>query len=136
MIDSPERGVREVLQRSIAAWAAGDAEAFAALYARDATVVLTRGVNLKGRDEIRTFVARDFAGRLKGATAIDDVESIRIIGAHTAVVVSLSSFLLPGEREPSAERLRRATCTFTRDGGTWLIQAYANTPLPASQPFI
>jgi uncharacterized protein (TIGR02246 family) len=129
MIDSPERGVREVLQRSMTAFSAGDAEGFAALYARDATVVLTLGV-LKGRDEIRAFVAREFAGRLKGATASDDVESIRFVAADTAVAVSLSNFLLPGESEAPAERLRRATCTFTREDGTWVIQAYANTPLP------
>ena len=72
---------------------------------------------------------REFSGRLKGAIATDDVENIRFIGERSAVVISLSGFLLPGESEVPAERLRRATCVLTKEGGTWLIYAYTNTPV-------
>jgi uncharacterized protein (TIGR02246 family) len=121
--------VRDILERSVLAWANNDGAAFADLYSVDATVVLTRGVYLRGRDEIRASVIRDFAGRLKGASAIDELESMRIINDSAAIVVTLSAFRLPDEAEIPAERWRRATWVLARASGTWLIEAYSNTPV-------
>ena len=60
--------VRAVLDGLYAAWAVGDAEAFIAPYASDATVVLP-GSYLAGRDEIRAAMTDAFAEPLNGSRA-------------------------------------------------------------------
>ncbi|HKD99351.1 MAG TPA: SgcJ/EcaC family oxidoreductase [Micromonosporaceae bacterium] len=119
-----DQAVRDVLAATVAAWSANDAHAFAELYAADATVVLP-GVFLRGREELRTFMAAGFAGPRKGTRSVDVQESVRIVG-DAAVVVSRSGVLLPGEQEVPPERLRRATWTLAKHDGWWLVEAYHN----------
>jgi uncharacterized protein (TIGR02246 family) len=117
--------VRDVIRGTVAAWSANDADAFAALYTTDATVVLQGGTFLRGRDEIRTFMEAGFAGRLRGTRGCDEQVSLRVIG-DAAVVVSMSGFLLPGEDTLAPERVRRATWTLARQESGWLVEAYHN----------
>jgi uncharacterized protein (TIGR02246 family) len=119
--------VRETLQATVTAWTANDPDAFAALYAKDATIVLADGTYLRGRDEIRAYMAAGFAGMLRGSTGLDEPESVRVLGADAAVVVSRSGFRLPG----AEGRVRRATWVLSRHDESWLVDAYANSPLPA-----
>jgi uncharacterized protein (TIGR02246 family) len=123
-----ETAIRDVILGTVAAWNANDADEFAALYATDATVVLQGGTFLRGRDEIRAFMTAGFGGRLQGTRGSDEQLSVRVIG-DTAVVVSLSGFLLPGEETPAPERVRRATWTFARHDSQWLVEAYHNCAL-------
>ncbi|MGW5672005.1 YybH family protein [Micromonospora sp. NPDC003776] len=124
-----EREVRDLLHALVAAWAAGDADAFAGRYADDATVVLPGGVFHRGRAEVRRYMADGFAGPLRGSTSVDEPEQVRIIGAgDTAVVVSRSGFLLPGEESLPADRLRRATWVLSRGAAGWRVEAYHNCP--------
>jgi uncharacterized protein (TIGR02246 family) len=119
--------VRDVLQRAYAAWAAGDADAFAALYADDATVVM-RGVFHRGRPAVRGYMAAGFAGRLKGSRGVDDPQDIRIVGGHTAIVVSRAGIVMAGEQAVPAEREVLATWVLAKRDGRWLVAAYTNTP--------
>jgi uncharacterized protein (TIGR02246 family) len=48
-----DEAVREILRGTVSAWTANDPDAFADLYAKDATVTLANGTYLRGRDEIR-----------------------------------------------------------------------------------
>jgi uncharacterized protein (TIGR02246 family) len=118
-----DNGVRELLRDTVTAWTAHDADGFAALYAKDATVTLANGTYLRGRDEIRAYMAAGFEGRLKGTSGMDEVESIRLIGADAAVAISRSGFT------PPAGNVRRATWTLVRQEGAWRVAAYANCPL-------
>ncbi|MEV1328125.1 SgcJ/EcaC family oxidoreductase [Micromonospora costi] len=122
----PTAAVREVLHRLYAAWTDNDAEAFAALYREDATVVMP-GVLHRGQDAVRAYMAAAFAGPLKGSRALDEPVDIRVLG-DTAVVVSTAGILLAGETEVPAERRRHATWTLHRRDGVWSIAAYANAP--------
>jgi uncharacterized protein (TIGR02246 family) len=124
-----ETAIRGVILATVAAWNANDADAFAALYANDATVVLQGGTFLQGRDEIRGYMRAGFAGRLKGTRGSDEQVSVRPIGDAAVVVVSLSGFLLPGEETPAPERVRRATWTLARHDSEWLVEAYHNCPV-------
>ena len=98
------------------------------LYRPDATVVLAGGTFLRGRAEIRAFMAAAFAGRLAGTRSVDEAEDVHVEG-DAAVVVSRSGFLLPGESAPPPDRLRRATWTLTRADGGWRVAAYHNCPM-------
>ena len=119
--------VRDVLHSASAAWADGDADAFAALYLDDATVVMP-GVLHRGRAAVRSFMADAFAGRLKGSRGVDDVQDVRILGDDTAIVVGRGGIVLADEQSVPAERERFATWVLARQGGRWRIAAYANTP--------
>jgi uncharacterized protein (TIGR02246 family) len=121
MSDNDE-AVRAVLARTVTAWTAGDAGAFAGLYAEDATVMLASGVFLRGRDEIRAYMTAGFAGPLNGTRGIDEVQDLRLLGDDAAVVVSRSGFA-PG-------RINNATWVLSRRDGVWAVDAYANCPIP------
>ena len=114
-----------VLQQLYTAWEANDADAFAALYTADATVVRP-GSFSDGRDAVHASMAAAFAGPMKGSRAIDTMHSVRFYGDDTAVVISLAGILMAGETELPADRYRRATWTLVRDHGRWLIAAYHN----------
>jgi uncharacterized protein (TIGR02246 family) len=111
---------------AMAAWDANDAEAFAALYAPDATVVLSGGTFLQGRDAIRAYMAAGFAGPLAGTRGSDEQESVRVRDGF-ATVTSRSGFSLPGASEPAL--VRRATWTLADHDGWWLIEAYHNSDI-------
>jgi uncharacterized protein (TIGR02246 family) len=119
--------VLDVLHRMYAAWAAADADAFAAEYVEDATVVLP-GTFHQGRDVIRDFMVNSFAGRLKGTRGVDEPRNVRMVGKDTAIVVSRTGFLMAGEQELPADRERMGTWVLTRQDGRWLIAAFANAP--------
>lgn len=122
-----DSAVRVVLQAVYAAWANNDADAFAALYVADATVVLP-GVYKKSRDEVRTYMAVAFAGPMKGSRGIDEPLNVRFLGADAAVVISEAGILMAGETALPAERLVRATWVLAKQDGKWLIAAYHNCP--------
>ena len=128
MSDNDE-AVRELLTRTVTAWTANNADAFANLYAEDATVMLANGAYLRGRDEIRAYMAAGFTGPFRGTRGLDEPESVRLLGDDAALVISLSGFLLAGETRPADDRRRRAVWTLSRYDGGWQVDAYANAPV-------
>jgi uncharacterized protein (TIGR02246 family) len=123
-----ESAVRAVFAETSRAWADGDAEAFAARYTPDATVVLP-GIYLPGQDAIRTAMAAAFTGPLKDSQRVHRVENIRFADPATAIVITDSVTVHPGEPAPPAQQRERATWILTRHDGKWLIDAYASSPL-------
>jgi uncharacterized protein (TIGR02246 family) len=129
-LTTDETAVRDVLDGLYAAWAAGDADGIARLYAQDATVVMP-GVYHTGKEQVRAFFAGGFAGRLKGSSAVDESRSFRFLGDDAAIVVSEGGILMPGEATVPAGRMVRATWVLARPDGEWLITAYHNCPTGA-----
>jgi len=117
--------VRATLDELYVAWTANDADAFAALYREDATVVLA-GMFHQGRAAVRDHMARAFAGPYKGSRGFDEPQDIRVIG-DTAIVVSRAGVILPGEDEVPSERERMATWVLSQEDGRWMVAAYTNT---------
>ena len=125
--DDQTDSVLNVIQTVYDAWGNNDADAFAELYAEDATVVQT-GVHKKNQDEIRTSMAAAFAGPLKGSRVLDEPQSIRFLGSEAAVVITEGGILMAGETELPSNRLVRATWVLTRRGERWRVAAYQNSP--------
>jgi len=128
-VQTDEEAVRDTLRQAMAAWAENDADAFTSFYAEDVSVVLAGGLFYRDRAGIRDYMAEGFAGPMKGSTAVDVPEHVRIVGGDTAIVVSRSGYKLPQESEASPERLRRATWVLTKQDGRWLVQSYHNCPI-------
>ncbi|WP_018657673.1 SgcJ/EcaC family oxidoreductase [Actinomadura flavalba] len=124
-----QAAVVQAPMRIIAAWEANDATAFGAACTEDATMILPGDVCLRGRDEIREYMAGEYAGKLKGTRVTGTPLSLRFPVPGTAIMVTEGGVLLPGETEVSAPQAIRATWVLAKDGDDWLITAYHNSPL-------
>jgi uncharacterized protein (TIGR02246 family) len=133
----PDSAIRAVFDEVATAWEKGDTDAFVARYADDATAILP-GFYLPGKDAIRTSMAAAFAGGLKGSRRIHEIRSIRHLGDGTAIVITDSTTLFPGEggvrgeARPGAEQRERATWVLSGRDGRWLIEAYHGCPEQAA----
>lgn len=123
MSSDREQAVLATFEATSKAWADGDAEAFVAWYADDASVILP-GFSLDGRADINGSMAAAFAGPLNGSRRVHDARSMRFLGAGTVIVVTASETVFPGEDSAPAERRDLATWVLTRRDGQWLVRSY------------
>lgn len=121
--------VAKVPQRIIEAWANNDAEAFAAVFTPDATMVLPGDVFQQGRANIQAFMAAGYAGPYRGTRVTGEPVSARFINPDIAVLITEGGVLAPGETELAPERAIRATWVVARHGQEWLLAAYHNCPI-------
>jgi uncharacterized protein (TIGR02246 family) len=124
---SDTTAIKKVLADQYGAWAAGDAAAFVADYADEATVIMP-GSYRRNRDEIRQSMANSFATSLKDTKVTDEIQSIRFLGNDHAIAVSKAGILFPGETEVPGNRFVLATWVLQRSGSNWLVQSYHNSP--------
>jgi uncharacterized protein (TIGR02246 family) len=123
----PTDNILGVIEAAYDAWAVGDADAFAAVYTDDATVVQP-GILKTSREQIRTTMAVRFAGPLKGSRVIDQPHSVRLLGSDAAVVITEGGIVMAGESEVPAERKIRATWVLTKRDDQWYVAAFQNSP--------
>ncbi|MDN3352051.1 SgcJ/EcaC family oxidoreductase [Actinomadura sp. DC4] len=128
-LDAQVNAVHAVFDATSSAWARGDADAFTDWYAEEASVILP-GFALLGRAHVRAGMAAAFVGALEGSRRLHVVRDVRFLGADTALVVTRSVTVLPGEAEPEpAPEL--ATWVLSLHDGRWLVEAYHSCPAPA-----
>ena len=118
----PNEGVLAAFTAMSDAWARMDAGRFAACYADDATV-LGPGIYLRGKDDIGRSMAAAFTGLLQGSRRPHSARSVRFLSADTAVVVTESATIFPGEAEAPADRQHLVTWVLTRHDDQWLVEA-------------
>jgi uncharacterized protein (TIGR02246 family) len=122
-----DRAVRAVLDAVYAAWADNDADAFVAPYALDATAVHT-GTVMPDRDAIRATMAAGFTGALSGSEGIHEVQSVRLVGSDTALVLSRGAIRFAGQAEPAAASRTLDGWVLSQHDGAWRVEAFHNCP--------
>ena len=123
-----ETAIRNVLDDSYRAWAAGDADGMVAAYTGDASAIMP-GALRDSREVIRDSMAAAFAGPLAGTTTFNEQLSIRFVGTDAAIVLSRSGILFPGQSEVPLEGRVNCTWVLEKQDGTWMIAAYHNSPV-------
>jgi uncharacterized protein (TIGR02246 family) len=126
VLTEDEVAARNTMDGVIAAWAKNDADAFAALYTEDATIVTVEGLYCKGREPIRGLMTMLYAGPFKGSKALNELEDIRFISDDVAVAVSWNAILLGGLTDLPPEENRRATWVLSKQDGQWQVAAFQN----------
>ena len=128
--------IAAVLHRQMAAWAAGDAEAFSGDVTD--TVVFTNilGLFVVGRAGFQQQHARIFSGFYKDSVMRQTVEHIAFVRPDVAVVDTLTEVEGGGPFPPNFPkhegRVRtRLEQVMVRDGERWRVAAFHNVPVLA-----
>ena len=122
--DAAQRGIRQTLADSAAAWSAGDLDRFMTCYADDAATSYVGGGKLvTGYQAIRQMYASRFGGGSRSAMGVltIDIESLRLIAADAAYVVGRFHLRRPAADGGDVTGL--TTLVFRRQAGRWLIVA-------------
>jgi uncharacterized protein (TIGR02246 family) len=125
--DGDKVAIASLTQRVVAAWAYHDADSFAGVFTDDGTMILS-GVYLKGRAEIRDYMAAAFEGAYKGTQVTGKPIDMRPLGDGAAILLSQGGVLAPGDSEVSESQAIRAAWVVIRHEGGWRLAAYQNTP--------
>lgn len=123
---SDEDAIRELLDRQIAGWAAGDAEAYASVFAPDADYVTFLGSHYKGRAEIAASYVPLFKKFLKESRLHFEITQLRFLTPDVALVHAKGAVAKRGRR-PSRRNSRVNTTIAVRTDGQWQFAASQNT---------
>jgi uncharacterized protein (TIGR02246 family) len=128
-----ETGVRELVRRITMSWNEGDADTLSTVYSEDASIVLP-GTRLKGRPEIRAWMAEAFDGKWKGTSVLGSPLELRYIRDDVMLLISQGGAYPPGATEVPVEHAIRGIWVFVKQDGEWIITGYGNTPVGAPIP--
>lgn len=142
MHPTPDHGdaIRRLLDEQVAAWNAGDAQAWSKDFTPDAGFVNILGMHFEGRDANARRHHELFAGVFKGSRLEMGDTTVQSLGDATAiaqVVLDLTGFrgLPPGIRPTHGDGLLRTRMhyVFVHAAGRWQIVFSQNTavmPMP------
>ncbi|MEU1734498.1 SgcJ/EcaC family oxidoreductase [Streptosporangium sp. NPDC020145] len=121
----------------LAAWTAGDAQAFGALFTDDSDYVSYDGTVARGRRAHQHNHDKLFRGVLADSALVGDLESIRYLTPDVAVVHGTASVLMPWRSTLPRRRLSRQTVVVVRTETGWRIGAIHNgrvRPIAVPEP--
>jgi uncharacterized protein (TIGR02246 family) len=128
--------ISDIVNAAMAAWAAKDATAYAALFAADAQLINPVGAVFIGRDALRNIHIFLFNGPFAGSTLTFVVRDIRFLTGTVAIVyldLSITGYAFPPPgTSASADGVIRARVTWVveKRGGEWQIVSMQNTSRP------
>lgn len=117
-----EASVLTVGLRIRAAWAANDADAFAAVFTDDGSLLL-RDVQLTGRESIRNYLTAGFDGPLKGAHVQGWPVHLTFLTDDVAMFVTEGGIMFPGHTDIQPENYIRSIWLVSKgqDGRPYLV---------------
>ncbi len=123
-----EGAVLTVPLRVRAAWESNDADGFADMFTENGSL-LVGDQQLKGREEIRSYMAAAFKGGLKGTRVAEEPVEIRSLSGDVALAVTEGGILETGDTEPPPERLARSTWVIIKQAGDWRLFSLQSSPV-------
>lgn len=128
-VQRDEDAAQALYTQLMAAWNAGDAEAFAALFAEDGDLVAFDGTHLTGRRDIVDGHQQLFERWLKGTQLVGSVRRIRWLSPDIAVMHAVGGTIMRGKHEAEPARDSIQTLVAMRREGGWQLVAFQNTRL-------
>jgi uncharacterized protein (TIGR02246 family) len=125
MSDALQSEVETFLDEFRAAWDAGDARSYAALFTNEATYVIFLGEAFVGRDEIERNHLEVFARWQKGTRMAVKALGVRALGDDACSVLTIGGV---SEKGPIPYD-KVQTLTLVRQGDRWLCAAFQNTAM-------
>jgi uncharacterized protein (TIGR02246 family) len=122
-----EKAIHALFQKLVDCWAAGDAQAYAALFTDEADYVAFDGVNQKGRAAILTSHQPLFERWLKGSRLTGQITNIRFLAPDVALVHATGNTILAGKSAPEPARESIQTLIALKEEGEWRFTAFHNT---------
>jgi uncharacterized protein (TIGR02246 family) len=125
-----EGAVLTVPLRIRAAWERNDPDVFAEVFLENGSM-LVGDEQLKGREEIRSYMASAFAAGYKGARISEEPLEILLITDDAAIAVTRGGILWDGETTIDPAREYRAMWVVVRQNGDWRLASLQTSPLGA-----
>lgn len=122
-----EQCIRTLFQQLFAAWGAGDANAYGALFSDDANYIAFDGVNQQGRPAIIASHQPLFDKWLKGSRLIGQIDHLRFLAPDVALIHASGSILDHSRATPAPERASSQTLVAQKTDGIWRFVAFHNT---------
>jgi uncharacterized protein (TIGR02246 family) len=119
--------LNEKLTRLAAAWANGDADAYANEFSEDAQYIAFDGSRMSGRAAIAAGHRPLFTGFLRGSKLHAAETEIRFVAPDVALILARGAVLKRHQRTPSKRRLSVNTTVAVRREGHWVFVAFQNT---------
>lgn len=123
---SDEDAIRELLDRQIMGWNAGDAEAYASVFTPDADYVTFLGSHHKGRAAIAASYAPLFQKFLKGSRLELEITQLRFLTPDVALVHAKGA-VAKGRGRRRRGNTRANITIAVRTDGRWLFATSQNT---------
>nr|AGO97180.1 hypothetical protein [Streptomyces sp. CNT-179] len=126
--NGPEGAALTVPLRAHAAWDANDADALAAVFAENGSELLG-DTQLKGREEIRTYMADGFAGPYKGMRVTGEPVKVELLTDDVAIAVTEGGYVREGESTVAPQDESRALWVMVKQDGDWKLLVHQTSPL-------
>lgn len=126
--NGPEGAVLTVPLRVKAAWNNNDADAIAALFTDNGSM-LVGDDQLKGREEIRSYLTTAFQGPFQATQLAEEPLEIRFLTPTVAFAVTQGGLLFDGESKVAPEREVRTTWIITKQDGDWRLVSHQSSPI-------
>jgi uncharacterized protein (TIGR02246 family) len=123
-----EGAVLTVPLRIRAAWERNDADAFAEIFVDNGSM-LVGDEQLRGRDEIRKYMAAAFEGPYKGGRLTEEPLEIKLLAPDVAVAITQGGVLYEGDTEVPPGRQVRTMWVVTKKDGDWRLVSHQSSPL-------
>ena len=114
------------LAELVAAWNAGDLEAYARPFTDDAVYVTYFGRKLIGREGIIEGHRRVFAGAYRGSRLLNQQAAYRFVRPDVVIAVQDGGVETEPGASPEEDRRNTLTYVLVKDDGEWRIASFHN----------
>ena len=127
MHSADESAVRALYQRLLETWNQRNADAMAALFAVNGTIIGFDGSQNSGQAEIAATTRQIFREHLTH-TYVGKVREVRFLGPDVALLHAVVGFIAPGQTDLNTALNAVQTLIAVRYNDEWLVELFQNTP--------